>query len=134
MRSLSQLLDQALTEIQARPDIQALGNDAETEAIINQLPYDKIVEIELYKEVFRADVAEKLLQRLQAEVLEAITVYNAHIARLQPKLNHPLLPEAIRTNFTEKFKQNGRKMIRNLYMVSGVSEATAQALAELQIP
>lgn len=130
---LSKLLDKALGEIQARADIKALGNDAETEAMIDQLPYDVMAEIELHKDNNQALVAEQLLHKLQKDVAEMIVAHQYDVERLKPQLSHPLLPATAKKNFKAQLRQNGLDMIRGFYMSSGVSQETASALAEAQI-
>lgn len=130
---LSKLLDKALGEIQARADIKALGNDDETEAMIDQLPYDVMAEIELHKENNQALVAEELLHKMQQDVAEMIAVHHAAVEKLKPRLNHPLLPANDKKMFQTQLRQNGLDMVKGLYVAMGVSEETAMSLAEAQM-
>jgi hypothetical protein len=130
---LSKLLNKALHEIQARADIKALGNDDESEALMDQLPYDIMAEMELHKEHNQKQVAEELLHKMQRDVDEMIAIHRGQVARLKLQLNHPLLPAKDKEKFRAKLQQNGLVMIEGFYKAMGVSEETAKALAEAQI-
>ncbi len=130
MNNLSKLLDQALNEIEASSGVQMIGADETAENLLAPLPYEVQAEFELLKENTQMETAAEVLKKFLEGCDVFVDAYNKSNDDLTQMMRGKPLSDAQKQAFLERNRAGVITSITKYLIVSGMAEATAEAIAK----